>query len=160
VTISSGPPSVAVPDVVGDTLSAARLLLQQYKFIVGKPIKQTSTSAPGTVLAQSPAAGKAPEGSTVTVTVAQAPPNVTVPYLRGLSQSAASAQLGKLGLTPSVVLEQKTANPQYNNEVLSQQPVQGTSVAPGTTVIIRVEVYSTPVSPTGPTGPTGANASG
>ena len=49
-------------------------------------------------------------------------------------------------------------NPQYNNEVLSQYPVQGTSVAPGTTVIIRVESYVPPVTPTGPTGPTGPGA--
>jgi beta-lactam-binding protein with PASTA domain/serine/threonine protein kinase len=155
VTISAGPPSVAVPNVVGEQFTDAELLLQQDKFVVGKPIHQTSASAPGTVLAQSPASGKAAEGSTVTLTVAKAPPNVTVPQLRGLTQDAASALLGKLGLVPSALTEQRSVNPQYNNEVLSQYPVHGTSVAPATTVIIRVESYVPPVVPTGSTGPTG-----
>jgi serine/threonine-protein kinase len=155
VTISTGPPSVALPNVVGLNAADAGLLLQQDKFVVGKPIHQTSMSVPGTVLAQSPSAGKAPEGSTVTLTIAQAPPNVTVPQLRGLTQDAASALLGKLNLVPSAVTEQRSVNPQYNNEVLSQYPVHGTSVAPGTTVIIRIESYVPPVGPSGPTGPSG-----
>jgi serine/threonine-protein kinase len=108
------------------------------------------------VLAQSPQSGKAAEGSTVTLTIAQAPPNVTVPQLRGLTQDAASALLGKLGLVPSPVTETRSVNPQYNNVVLSQFPLHGTSVAPGTTVVIRVESYVPPVGPTGPTGPSGA----
>jgi serine/threonine-protein kinase len=155
VTISAGAPSVAVPNVVGEQFTDAKLLLQEDKFVVGKPIRQTSASAPGTVLEQSPVSGKAAEGSTVTLTVAQAPPNVTVPQLRGLTQDAASALLGKLGLVPSAVTEQRSVNPQYNNEVLSQYPVHGTSVAPATTVIIRVESYVPPVVPPGSTGPTG-----
>ncbi len=159
VTISTGPPNVVVPNVVGASFTQAKLLLQQDNFVVGKPIRQTSASAPGTVLAQTPASGKAAEGSTVTLTLAQAPPNVTVPQLRGLSQDAASALLGKLGLVPSAVTEPRSVNPQYDNEVLSQYPVHGTSVAPGTTVIIRVESYTPPVvNPTGPTGPTGPGA--
>jgi eukaryotic-like serine/threonine-protein kinase len=161
VTISAGPPNIAVPNVVGEQFTDAKLLLQQDKFVVGKPIHQTSASAPGTVLAQSPQSGKAAEGSTVTLTIAQAPPNVTVPQLRGLTQDAASALLGKLGLVPSPVTETRNVNPQYNNVVLSQFPVHGSSVAPGTTVIIRVESYVPPVGPTGPTGSSGpAGASG
>jgi serine/threonine-protein kinase len=156
VTISSGPPNVAVPNVVGEQFTDAKLLLQQDRFVVGKPIHQVSASAPGTVLAQAPQSGKAAEGSTVTLTIAQAPPNVTVPQLRGLTQDAASALLGKLGLVPSPVTETRSVNPQYNNVVLSQFPLHGTSVAPGTTVVIRVESYVPPVGPTGPTGPSGA----
>jgi serine/threonine-protein kinase len=156
VTISSGPPNLAVPNVVGEQFTDAKLLLQQDRFVVGKPIHQVSASAPGTVLAQSPQSGKAAEGSTVTLTIAQAPPNVTVPQLRGLTQDAASALLGKLGLVPSPVTETRSVNPQYNNVVLSQFPLHGTSVAPGTTVVIRVESYVPPVGPTGPTGPSGA----
>jgi serine/threonine-protein kinase len=156
VTVSSGPPPVAVPSVIDEPLAQAKLLLQQDKFVVAKPIEQVSSAAaPGTVLAQSPAAGKAPQGSTVTLTVAQAPPNVTVPYLRGDSAEAASALLGKLGLIPQAVSELRSTNPQLNNEVLSQYPTPGTSVAPGTTVIIRIEDYVAPSPPTGPTGPTG-----
>jgi serine/threonine protein kinase len=160
VTISSGPPAVAIPNVVDETFADAKLLLQQDKFVVGKPIRRVSSSPPGTVLAQTPPSGKASQGSTVTLTIAQAPPNVTVPYLRGDTEAVAGELLGKLGLTASVVIEQKTTNPQYNNEVLSQSPSPGTSVAPATAVIIRVENYVPAGPPTGPTGPTGAGGFG
>jgi len=159
VTISSGPPPVAVPNVVDESFADAKLLLQQDKFVVGTPIRMVSSSPAGTVLAQKPATGTAPQGSTVTLTIAQAPPNVSVPYLRGDTEAMAGELLGKLGLTPTVVIEQKTTNPQYNNEVLSQSPSPGTSVAPATAVIIRVENYVS-ATPTGPTGPTGASGLG
>src|ERR1039458_10040263 len=91
----------------GDLLPPER---QQDNFVVAKPIKQTSSEAPGTVLAQKPASGKAPQGSTVTLTIAAAPPNVTVPYLRGQKEFVASALLGKLGLTPALVVEYRSTN--------------------------------------------------
>ena len=156
MTVSTGPPAVVVPDVVDESFGDAKLLLQQDKFVVAPPIKMISSSAPGTVLAQVPASGKAPQGSKVTLTIAKAPPNVAVPYLRGQTEAAASVQLTKLGLVPSAVIEQRSTNQQYNNEVLSQYPTQGTSVAPGTTVIIRVENYVPAGPSTGPTGATGA----
>jgi serine/threonine protein kinase/beta-lactam-binding protein with PASTA domain len=159
VTVSTGPPAVAVPDVVDEPFSDAKLLLEQDKFVVAPPVKTVSSSMPGTVLAQTPSSGKAPQGSTVTLTIAQAPPNVTVPNLVGETSFKASARLGKLGLVPSVVMEQRSTNPQYNNVVLSQSPTQGNSVAPATTVIIRVEQYVAPPS-TGPTGSTGSSGTG
>ncbi len=159
MTISTGPPNVPVPNVVNESFDDAKLLLQQDKFVVAK-VKQSSSVTPGTVLAQTPASGKAPEGSTVTLTVAQAPPNVTVPNLQGQTEAAASALLGKLDLTPSVVAEVRSKNPNYNGLVLSQSPAQGSSVPPGSTVIIKVESYVAPSGPpaTGPTGPTGATS--
>ena len=156
VTISTGPPSVAVPNVVDETVGQATLLLQQRLFVVATT-KLVSSQAPGTVLKQHPASGKAPQGSTVTLTIAQAPPNVTLPRLVGKTVAAASALLGKLGLTPQPVIEIKDRNPAYDGLVLSQKPPAHTSVPPGTVVIINVERYVAPVGPTGPTptGPTG-----
>jgi serine/threonine-protein kinase len=156
VTISTGPPNVAVPNVVDQPVDPATLLLQQDGFVVSAK-KLVSTQPPGTVLKQHPASGKAPQGSTVTLTVAQAPPNVTLPRLVGQTEAAASALLGKLGLTPQPVIEIKDRNPAYNGLVLSQKPPAHTSVPPGTVVILNVEQYMPPPGPTGPTatGPTG-----
>jgi len=158
VTISTGPPNVAVPNVVDQPVDPATLLLQQDGFVVS-PTKLVSTQPPGTVLKQHPASGKAPQGSTVTLTVAQAPPNVTLPRLVGQTEAAASALLGKLGLTPQPVIEIKDRNRAYDGLVLSQKPPAHTSVPPGTVVIINVERYVAPVGPT-PTGPTGPTATG
>jgi beta-lactam-binding protein with PASTA domain/predicted Ser/Thr protein kinase len=150
MTLSSGPPSVAVPNVVGETLDQARLLLQQRLFAVATT-KQSSTQPPGTVLKQAPASAKAPQGSTVTLTVAEAPPNVTVPYLIGLTEADAGARLGKLGLTPSPITLVREKNPAYDNLVLSQLPHAGASVQPGSVVIIRIEHYVPPAGSTSTT---------
>ena len=158
VTISTGPPNVAVPNVVDQPVDPATLLLQQRGFVVN-PIKQVSNQPPGTVLKQHPASGKAPQGSTVTLTIAQAPPNVTLPRLVGQTEAAASALLGKLGLTPSPNIEIRNHNPAYNGLVLSQKPPAHTSVPPGSVVIINVEQYVAP-NPTGPSGPTGPTVTG
>jgi eukaryotic-like serine/threonine-protein kinase len=158
VTISTGPPRVAVPNVVNQPVDPATLLLQQRGFVVN-PIKLVSNQPPGTVLKQHPASGKAPQGSTVTLTIAQAPPNVTLPRLVGQTEAAASALLGKLGLTPSPNIVIKDRNPAYNGLVLSQKPPAHTSVPPGSVVIINVEQYVAP-NPTGPSGPTGPTVTG
>jgi serine/threonine-protein kinase len=155
MTISSGPPRVAVPNVVDETLTAAKLLLQQRLFVVKTVPQITTAQAPGTVLAQTPSSGKAPEGSTVRLTVAHAPAPVTLPSLVGMSEAAASARLGQLGLVPSAETAIRHRKPQYNGLVISQQPVAHSSVPAGSTVVIRVESYVAPVGPSGPTGSTG-----
>jgi beta-lactam-binding protein with PASTA domain len=76
-----------------------------------------------------------------------------------MSEPAASAELGKLGLVPSVETVIRHRRPQYGGLVISQLPAAHTSVPAGSTVVIRVESYVPPVgpsAPTGPTGPTGA----
>ena len=73
MTYSTGPPRVAVPNVVDESLADAKLLLQQRLFAIATVPKTTTSQPAGTVLAQTPASGKAPQGSTVTLTVAKAP---------------------------------------------------------------------------------------
>jgi eukaryotic-like serine/threonine-protein kinase len=147
LTVSSGPPTVGVPNVVGETVGQARLLLQARLFNVAT-IKQPSSQPPGTVLKQTPASGKAPQGSTVTLTVAEPLPNVTVPHLIGLTEAEAGVRLGKLGLTPAPVTVIREKNPAFDNLVLHQDPRAGTSVPPGTVVTIRIEHYVAPPSST------------
>jgi serine/threonine-protein kinase len=153
VTYSSGPPPTPVPNVVGDTLQQAQFLLQQKNFVVDE--KQRTSSQPvGTVLAQTPASGKAPQGSTVTLTVAKAPPDVKVPFLLGETAASAGARLGGVGLTPNETTIVKQVNPQYDGQVISQKPKAGKSVAPGSTVTIEIEQYQAPGGSTGPSGGT------
>ena len=159
MTISTGPPRVAVPSVVGESLTLAKVLLQQRGFVINPVPKVSTTEAPGTVISQTPATGKAAQGSTVTLQIAKAPPPVRVPRLVGMTEASASALLGKLGLTPDAVIRIKHVNPAYNGLVLHQTPAPGASVPPASTVQLEIESYvprSTPPS-TGPTGPTGAS---
>jgi serine/threonine-protein kinase len=68
-----------VPDVVGLSKADARTMLTTAGFKVkevDQPQSASSTTTPGTVLRQSPAANtKAVKGSSVTIFVAKAPPS-------------------------------------------------------------------------------------
>jgi beta-lactam-binding protein with PASTA domain len=145
-----------VPSVVGESVTAAQLLLQQRNFVPVVKHEVTTSQAPGTVLAQSPAGGKAPQGSKVIVTVAKAPAEVRIPHLTGETQAAAAARLGKIGLVPEVVQVTRSVHPAYNGLVLSTVPAAGSTAAPGSVIELRVERYVAPIGPSGPTGPTGA----
>jgi beta-lactam-binding protein with PASTA domain len=69
IVVSTGPASVAVPDVVGDTQATAVNALTAAGF-KSRIAFQTGGGTVGTVVAQSPAAGtKAASGSTVVITV-------------------------------------------------------------------------------------------
>ncbi len=159
VFYSSGPPSVSVPGVVGETLDQAKPLLQERGFKVAVVKKPSSTAPAGSVIAQSPASGRAAQGSTVTRTVAKAPPNVNVPDLVGMTATAAGATLGGLGLVPAPVTVVKTAKPANDGLVIGQQPAAGTSVPPKTQVTIRIERYEAPTGPSGSSGPSGPSGS-
>ncbi|HEY5333928.1 MAG TPA: Stk1 family PASTA domain-containing Ser/Thr kinase, partial [Solirubrobacterales bacterium] len=150
IIFSAGPPRVAVPSVVGQTVTEAELLLQQRNFVPAVKHEATTAAPPGTVLAQSPKGGKAAEGSTVTLTVAKAPAKIRIPRLTGKTVSEASAKLGSLGLTPQVVRVTRSVHPAYDGLVLSTVPPAGSAAAPGSTVELRVERYVAPVI--GPTG--------
>ena len=152
LVVSTGPPPVVVPDLVGETQGQATLLLQQDKFVVGRVTKQHSSQPAGTVLAQSPKPGKAPQGSSVDLTIATPLPNVKVPFLLGTDAVSAGAALAKLGLTPIASTVVRHRNPQYDGTVISQQPKAGTPVRPATAVTIVIERYVAPQS-TGPGGP-------
>lgn len=76
VVVSSG--KVAVPDVVNKTKTQARNDLINAGFQVQITYEATDAQAPGTVLAQTPAANDlAKKGTTVTITVAQPAPTPT-----------------------------------------------------------------------------------
>jgi beta-lactam-binding protein with PASTA domain/tRNA A-37 threonylcarbamoyl transferase component Bud32 len=77
IVVSSGPAQATVPDVTGQTQSAATSTLKSAGFEVSVSTV-TSPGSVGKVISQSPAGGsKADVGSTVTITVGVAPPTTT-----------------------------------------------------------------------------------
>jgi eukaryotic-like serine/threonine-protein kinase len=82
LTVSSGPPQVSVPDVVGYTSQQALLTLQRAGFqVVQQPVSVSDPSQANVVQAQNPSGGdSATKGSTVTIEVgqlSQGPPPTT-----------------------------------------------------------------------------------
>jgi eukaryotic-like serine/threonine-protein kinase len=162
IFVSSGPPSVQVPDVTNEDLGQAKSTLQSRGFNVNTISQTSSTAAQGTVLSQDPAGGKsAATGATVTLVVAKAPPTLAVPNVVGKTRGAAEAALGASGF-PATVQPQTVNDPTQNNVVLSQTPAASSQAKKNTNVTIVVGKYTatptTTTTTTTPTTPTGTNS--
>jgi eukaryotic-like serine/threonine-protein kinase len=154
--VSSGPAPVRVPDVTGQSQTAAEATLANAELEVGTITQQVSSSQPsGTVLSQSPSpGGSVHAGERVNLTVAQAPKEVEVPNVEGAAEAAASNALKHAGLTPRTVTRPTTEQSQVG-EVLAQSPAGGTRARKGATVTITVGALAPQTTPTStPTTPT------
>jgi serine/threonine-protein kinase len=71
LVVSSGPPAVNAPDVVGQPYAAARAMLEQIGLRVGDVVTDSlSTAAPQTVISQTPAAGsRVAPGSKISLSI-------------------------------------------------------------------------------------------
>ena len=167
ISVSSGVKPVVVPRVVGQTQGDAVHALTKLGL---KPVLQNvpSDEPAGTVVGQKPPAGKeVDKASKVTVnvstgtgpatttttattttsatttvgttTTAAAP--VSVPRVAGLAQTPALHRLNTLGLRPTVVYVRSS---QPANQVVSQSPVQGTTLRRGSRVRVNVSTGPNP----------------
>jgi serine/threonine-protein kinase len=75
LTVSEGPATVMIPDVMGQDYAHARMLLTQLGFKVGHvTVDSSGRFTPNTVIGQSPAANSsAPAGTTISLTIAGTP---------------------------------------------------------------------------------------
>jgi beta-lactam-binding protein with PASTA domain len=167
LSVSSGVKPVVVPRVVGQTQGDA---VQALTKIGLKPVLQNvpSDKPAGTVVGQKPPAGKeVDKGSKVTVNVSTgtgpatttttaattttatttvgttttAAGPVRVPRVAGLGQTPALRRLNTLGLRPTVVYVRSS---QPANRVVSQSPVQDTTLRRGSPVRVTVSTGPNP----------------
>jgi serine/threonine-protein kinase len=134
VVVSSGRAPVKVPDVVGQSPEAATSNLEDRGFEVARDTGRSADVPRGAVMAVRPGAGDAaqPYGSTVTITVSEGVPQVTVPDVRGKAQETAVEELREAGLKADV----RTFV--AGDRVFQQSPKAGDVVDQGTTVSILV----------------------
>jgi beta-lactam-binding protein with PASTA domain len=129
--------SVPVPRLRGLTVAAAESALINAGLAMGERTFETTGNSPGgAVLDQDPAEGSpAIPGMTVNVTVERE--LVPVPGLDDQSFSAATARLDEVGLLISKRNEVNTGGPP--GTVAAQEPVAGTPVERGTTILVDLE---------------------
>ena len=147
LTVSRGAQPVTVPGVEGKQVAEARGLLEGKGLKVKETSEVSTSTTPGTVTAQSPGAGSSVKpGTTVTLTVAKAPPQVGVPDVTGDTADEARAAIrgAQLKVT-SVKVDVDT--PDQDGLVQEQDPSAGSQVDRGTLVTIRVGRFSPPPSP-------------
>lgn len=137
----SGPETVQVPNVEGDTLGSARTTLEDEGFTVEVVKRETTDpNEVGVVLKQDPAADEETEkGSTITLTVGKEKPEetTTVPNLYGLSQTDAGNEIVAKGLVVGKVKQRKTDEVDPG-EVFEQSPSAGSTVAAGSSIDLIV----------------------
>jgi serine/threonine-protein kinase len=136
--VSSGPEQVKVPDVTGTARTDAEPQLTAAGFKV-KIVKQESKDKdPGTVLAQNPAGNAdAPKGSVVTLTVAKAPAEATVPDVTGSTQDEAANLLTGAGFKVKFS-RQDVPTPDDDGVVLAQNPPGDAKAKTGATVTVTI----------------------
>ncbi|HET7046674.1 MAG TPA: Stk1 family PASTA domain-containing Ser/Thr kinase [Solirubrobacteraceae bacterium] len=161
--ISSGKPMVTVPNVIGESGSAARTQLTNAGFVVSTT-NQTTTNAPaGQVVDQSPAGNtKVAAGSAVNLVIAQEPTTAQVPDVTGDTVKGATNALKAAGF--KVAKQTKPVTKQSNDGiVVEEQPKAGSTQTKGSTVTIIVGQFTPPptttptTTPTTPTTPTTGN---
>ena len=150
IMVSKGSEQVAVPDVVGKSEDDARATLESAGFDVAVRRRESADEKSGAVLAQTPGAGEnAPNGSRVTITVAEQPAKVGVPDVAGRSESAARKILERRGFDVTV-RETAVTSPEEDGIVQDQSPGAGGEVDRGSRVTIRVGSFDPDLAPDPP----------
>jgi serine/threonine-protein kinase len=141
--VSSGQQQVTVPNVVGESASAAQSQLTRLGLTVKQVADSTSSQPAGTVTQQNPGGNaQVSPGSTVTISVSGG--EVTVQSVVGDSAATAVSVLQGQGF--QVVTKQGTQAGAAPGNVFAQTPAENTSVPQHSQVTIYVQ--SQPASPT------------
>jgi serine/threonine-protein kinase len=136
LTASSGAPKVAVPALTGLSQAAAQTTLENAGLKMNVHYVPSADVPEGTVTASSPGKGTTVlVGSTVDVNVSSGPKQVGVPGVVGQPYENAAGQLKGAGFNVSRV---DVANAAPVDQVVSQSPSGGTTVAKGSTVTLSV----------------------
>ena len=136
LTVSAGPQQVAVPQVVGLTVSSARGRLQKAGLEASEREENSDTVAAGRVISVSPPEGqKVDKGSSVTLVVSSGKPQVQVPDVVGKSFDEAQSNLQAAGFKVTRTDKESDKDP---GTVLSQNPTSGGRIDAGSTIALTV----------------------
>lgn len=130
-----------VPDVVGDSQSAAEMELQDAGYVSKATFVYSDAAAAGIVVGQNPGGGSALEpGAVVGIVVSRgtySTPMVTMPNVIGLSRSAAESKVRAAGLKPYLLYGTST---KYPGLIASQWPPAGDTLPKGSEGFIQLSV--------------------
>jgi serine/threonine-protein kinase len=136
LTVSAGPQQVAVPPVVGLTVSSARGRLEKAGLKASEREENSDTVAQGRVISVSPSEGqKVDKGSSVTLVVSSGKPQVQVPDVVGKSFDEGQSILQAAGFKVTRVDKESDKDP---GTVLSQNPKSGARIDAGSTISLTV----------------------
>ncbi len=126
LTVSNGPPSTPIPDVVGLQAMLASEILQAAGFEIGRIDSIAALSDLGSIVVTRPGAGAArAPGTAITIVVSQGPAVIPVPSVVGMTHREAWDRLAEAGLKVGRVMTRPT-NAMEPGRVVEQRPGAGT----------------------------------
>jgi serine/threonine-protein kinase len=137
LTVSSGPGTARVPDVIGQPRSAAKKKLTDLGFTTSEERAPSDTVTENHVISTRPDVGQdLDKGSNVVLVISSGKQRVAVPKVVGLTEDEARTTLESVGFDVARK-DQETNDPNEVGKVLSQSP-SGRNAAKGATVTIFV----------------------
>ena len=137
VTVSTGPATVAVPDVAGQTTADAQTALEAAGFAVTTTDQASDDVEAGLVISTNPAAGiEVAPGTTVDMTVSTGPEAVEVPEFIGMTTDEATILAEEFGLTITFVEDPDA--PDADGIVVDQTPEPGEMAEFGSEVVAQL----------------------
>ena len=137
VVTSTSVPVISVPDVVGLSSQAAIRELRAFGFVVSQVFTASETVPSNEVISQSPEAlVELSQGEEIEITVSSGAVPVTVPGVVGQSAGDAARFLQDRGFASELQVVEGSTAPA--GQVLRQDPVAGSEVAPNSTVTLFV----------------------
>ena len=149
ITVGTGPSSVAVPQLYGNTPAQARSILEEAHLTLGdRTSEYNGDVAEGSIFFQNPSdAERVEPGTAVNVTVSLGVEPVEVPEVYGLSVAQAQATLSGVGLNSNAV---EVEGDEAAGTALSTEPGVGATLDPGSTVTLYFSAGPPPVTTASP----------
>jgi serine/threonine-protein kinase len=138
LTVSSGPPRIPVPDLIGYDIGLAEQMVEAAGLVVGRRERTQAPAPKNVVITSRPPAGVTLlPGSEVALVVSVGAPTITVPDLTGMTREEAEAVLSQAGLALGTSMRRNTEQFEAGR-VMAQNPAAGTLSAPGTAINITL----------------------
>ncbi|MGA1426024.1 MAG: Stk1 family PASTA domain-containing Ser/Thr kinase [Ilumatobacteraceae bacterium] len=141
VDVSGGTNTVRVPDVIGDEQGAAVKLLTAtpLNFVVTVVSEASEVIEAGRVIRSDPLGDTAvAPGGPITLYVSTGKPLVAVPNVVGQDGASSATQLASLGFVVTLDDQPLAAGDPLNGKVLSQSVAGGTTVVPGSEIVLVI----------------------
>jgi serine/threonine-protein kinase len=138
LVLSSGPPKVALPKLIGLTIEKAEKALNEAHLEKGTVTTEYSLEKEGVVIAIDPSEGKWTWGTKVDFVVSRGPQPISVPSVEGLKLEKAKAELEAAGF--SVVVTNAYSDEIEEGRVIQTDPTEGEVIPEGSTVEMFVSV--------------------
>jgi beta-lactam-binding protein with PASTA domain len=157
ITVGTGPSSVHVPRLYGDTPAQAESVLQGAGLSLGAQSRDYNNDvAEGSIFYQDPSGGENVEpGTAINVAVSLGPEQVEIPEVYGLSVAAAQTALSNAGLN-STPIEVEGDEPA--GTALATKPRAGAMLDPGSTVSLFYSAGPPPATTASPDTSTSSNS--